>query len=72
MNQPEFTVEQAIGIQSRQLLEWQELLKPEVFEKLKAWATEKNHLKKRGADVIRGTELSNFIANLKNNYTPPN
>ena len=59
----EFTIENGIEIQSMQLAGWKELLKDEVFEDLKTWATENNHLKTNGYAIVRGTDLDNYIAN---------
>jgi hypothetical protein len=69
---PEFTIKKAIEIQTQQLKEWAVALKPEVHQQLTEWATEKNHLKKRANDIIRGCRLTNFICNYPNGYTPPN
>lgn len=67
-----FTTQEAIAIQTRQLKDWEELLKPKVHKALKKWATEKNHLKENATDIIRGTDLDSFIANYTIGYTPQN
>lgn len=68
----EFSVADAIEIQKEHLAQWKELLKPKVYKDLEKWATAKNHLKKTGYDVMRGSSLDNYIANYKNSYTPQN
>lgn len=70
--QEEFTVEAAIAIQTDHLKEWKKLLKTKVYKNLEAWATENNHKKKTGFEVVRGTQLNNYIANYFNKYTPQN
>jgi len=62
-----FTTENAIKIQTEQLEGWRKLLKKSVFEDLKAWATENNSFKMDGTDVIRGSDLDNYVANYIHN-----
>ena len=61
MDKADFTPADGIAIQQTQLTHWQSVLKPEVFEKLKAWATASNHLAKTGYDICRGTDLNFFV-----------
>lgn len=72
MYRKELEIQKGIDIQTEQLGRWKQVLKPEVFENLKAWATEKNHEKASGYDVVRGSSLDNYIANYANDFTPPN
>lgn len=66
------TFEDILKIQRKQLDEWKQLLQPHVYEALEKWATEKNDQKKSPYDIIRGTNLDNFIGNYLKGYTPQN
>jgi hypothetical protein len=72
INESTFTVEDGIKIQSEQLAEWKKLLLPKVYKDLEKWATEHNDKAESGNNIIRGTDMSNFIGNYFNNYTPSN
>jgi hypothetical protein len=61
----DFTVEQGIDIQDRQLSEWEVILKPEVFEIIKDLVKKRNVNLRTGYDVCRGTDINNIIHNLK-------
>ncbi len=67
-----FTVEDAIKIQSEQLAQWKKLLQPKVYKDLEKWATEHNDKAESGNQIIRGTDMDNFIGNYFNSYTPSN
>lgn len=58
-----FTVEDGINVQTEQLNNWGKVLIPEVFDALKEYATRNNHLAKTGYDIIRGSDLSNYVHN---------
>lgn len=58
-----FTIKDGIKTQTAQLKRWQSILKPEKFEMLQKWATSTNHEAKKGFDVVRGTDLDNFVHN---------
>jgi hypothetical protein len=72
VNESNFTVEDGIKIQSEQLAQWKKLLLPKVYKDLEKWATEHNDKAKSGNDIIRGTDMDNFIGNYFNSYTPSN
>ena len=63
MERNEFTVEQGLEIQARQLAEWKTVLITEVYEALHEYTTRHNHEAKTGNDVCRGTSLDNYIGN---------
>lgn len=68
----ETTREDILAIQRKHLDEWKQLLKPEVYEALEKWATEKNDEKTNIYDIVRGSMMDNFIKNYLNGYTPLN
>jgi hypothetical protein len=59
----EFTIEQGIEVQTRQLEQWEKLLKEEVYNDLKAWAVSTNSEAKTGFSIRRGNDLDNYIGN---------
>jgi hypothetical protein len=59
----ELSVESGIEIQATHLEKWEQVLKSEVFEDLKAWATSTNNEAKTGYDIRRGNTLDNYIGN---------
>lgn len=59
----EFTIEQGLQVQTRQLNEWKILLKSKVFEKLKKEVTKDNHLAKDGFDIVRGNSMDAILFN---------
>lgn len=65
MVEHKFSIADGIEVQSRQLADWQSKLKPEVYAELEKYAKSENDGAKRTDDIIRGTSLSVFIANLK-------
>ncbi len=67
-----FSVEDGIKVQSEQLAQWKKLLQPKVYKDLEKWATEHNDKAESGDQIIRGTDMDNFIGNYFNSYTPPN
>lgn len=71
----DFTVERAIEIQQRQLKEWEQVLKPEIFSELSRLINEKTerekHTYKSGDQVLRGSDIDNSLYNwfiLKNDF----
>jgi hypothetical protein len=75
MTPKQFTIEQAIAVQQRQLNEWQKVLKPEIFRELKRIIDEKTEREKHdykfGYEVMRGTDIDAAIWNwfiLNNTY----
>lgn len=72
LKESSLTPERAIKIQAQQLAVWKKLLQPKIYKALEAWATEYNSEAIDGQQIIRGTDMDNFIANYFNNYTPPN
>lgn len=67
-----FSVEDGIKVQSEQLAQWKKLLQPKVYKDLEKWATEHNDKAESGNQIVRGTDMDNFIGNYFNSYTPPN
>jgi hypothetical protein len=62
-----FTVEQAIEIQQKQLNEWKEVLKPFIHSVLVEYAQSGNEYAKisnNTNDVLRGERLASFITNV--------
>lgn len=59
----ELSVEQGIEIQTFHLEKWKTVLKEEVFQDLKTWATSTNNEAKTGYDIRRGNDLDNYIGN---------
>jgi hypothetical protein len=57
------SVEKGIDIQTSQLEKWGTLLKEEVYNDLKVWATSTNIEAKTGFDIRRGNDLDNYIGN---------
>ena len=63
MKEKQFTIEQGLEVQAKQLAEWKSILINEVYEALYEYATRKNHEAKTGWDIRRGTDLDNYIGN---------
>jgi hypothetical protein len=57
----DFTVKQAIEIQTRQLERWKLIIKPEIFEIIKDSITQSNIDAKTGFDVKRGSDIDDRI-----------
>ena len=57
----EFTKDEALAIQAKHLAEWEKLLKPEVFEELKAKATENNDEIENPFCIPRGNDLDDIL-----------
>ena len=68
----EFTVEDGLEVQAAHLVFWRELLKPEIYNRLKEAVDEANEAKefKSGHDVPRGQDLDSWIMNIHNDYNP--
>ncbi len=62
VNESAFSVEDGIKVQSEQLAQWKKLLLPKVYKDLEKWATEHNDKAESGNNIIRGTDMDNFIA----------
>lgn len=63
MKNQEFTLEQGLKIQSEQLKEWEKIMKPEVYEKLKIYIDASNTTATTGNQVLRGYSIQNWISN---------
>ena len=63
MSDQEFTLEQGLEIQSSQLKEWQKIMKPEIYNKLRVYIETSNNTAKTGNDVLRGYSIQNWISN---------
>ena len=63
MKDQEFTLEQGLKIQEDQLKQWQKIMKPEVYDKLKVYIVASNKTAKTGNDVLRGYTIQNWISN---------
>jgi uncharacterized iron-regulated protein len=61
-----FTIQQAIEIQTEQLLRWKKVLKDEVYQELEKWAKEGNDKILIPTSIRRGSDLTNFIENYHN------
>ena len=67
------TLEEAIAIQQKHLSNWEKVLKPEAYQRLKKWAEAENESPKRSLymnHIKRGCDLDHFINNnllLENN-----
>jgi hypothetical protein len=72
LSESTFSVEDGIKVQSEQLAQWKKLLQPKVYKDLEKWATEHNDKAESGNQIIRGTDMDNFIGNYFNSYTPSN
>jgi hypothetical protein len=63
----EFTVQEGLEIQRKQLLEWKLILNRKTYSALAAECKKRNQLNlKTGSDVFRGTDMNNFVHNLYN------
>jgi hypothetical protein len=72
LNESTFSVEDGIKVQSSQLAQWKQLLQPKVYKDIEKWATEHNDKAESGNQIVRGTDMDNFIGNYFNSYTPSN
>ena len=63
MSEFKLSIEKGIEIQSQQLSDWKQLLKPEVYQWLEKRAVRDNHLAKDGFSIRRGSDLSCDVAN---------
>ena len=63
----DFTIEKAIAIQTEQLNKWKKILKKSVYIDLVIFATKNNKTISNPYLITRGSDLSSFIANYKNN-----
>lgn len=66
-----FTVEDGIEIQDRQLKEWKSVLKPKVYKVVHSLVKEKNVDLLDGFSVCRGIEIDTIVNNqmIRNNDT---
>lgn len=67
MKAQRFTVQNGIEIQTEQLKNWIKVLKPDVYKKLKDWATKNNKSTNTGDDITRGQILDTFVHALMRN-----
>lgn len=58
-----YTVAEGIAVQTENLRQWKGILKPEVFERIKALAITNNHTATTGYDICRGSDISNLVEN---------
>lgn len=59
-----FTVQQGFNVQIQQLNEWKSILKPEKYDQLLRWIDGCNMSPmKSGYEVVRGTDIDNWIMN---------
>jgi len=58
-----FTVEEGVEIQRRQLLSWRSVLSAEAFAKLEQLCKADNHKAETGHDIIRGTDMDMIVYN---------
>ncbi|MBN1183461.1 MAG: hypothetical protein JXB49_14305 [Bacteroidales bacterium] len=65
----EFTVEDGIKVQTKQLERWAKVLKPEVFEDLRSFAIINNDKAHDGYGITRGCDLEYFILNYQYSVT---
>ena len=67
MKKPEFTIEQGIETQQRQLKQWKKVLKPEIYAELVRLINEKTEREKNtytdGYSVFRGADIDSAIQN---------
>ena len=66
MSRPKFTQQDGLTVQTKHLMEWKEVLKPEVYEKLEAYVLKKNDELPSWADgyhVFRGSDILTAIEN---------
>lgn len=63
MKQTPFTKAEAIRYQQEHLKQWELVLKPEVFAKLKAWAEETNETEENPYEIRRGCTLNSWVVN---------
>lgn len=71
-DRPEFTLENALDIQERQLAEWMAILKPGVWRELRDAVKASNEGVTDPYKVTRGTDLDCWISNYKlgSSYRP--
>jgi len=63
----EFTVQEGLEVQRKQLLEWKLILNKKTWLALVDECKKRNQLNlKTGSDVFRGTDMNNFVHNLYN------
>lgn len=67
MTNKEFTIDDAITVQARQLLQWKKVLQPEVFYAMLAWCDQCNASATKTDHIKRGTNLDNWLHNYMNN-----
>lgn len=75
MEKPQFTIEQGIETQQRQLKQWEKVLKPAIYAELVRLINEKTEREKNtytdGYNVFRGADIDCAIQNwfiLNNDY----
>lgn len=63
METKEFTFTRAFEIQEEHLKQWESILKPEVYAKLRILVTATNSTVKSPYDVCRGSMIDTFVHN---------
>jgi hypothetical protein len=68
----EFTIEDGLAWQNRDLDFWKSVLHPAIYDKLFAAVMHANENLpyKTGYDVVRGTQLQSWVLNYHNEYKP--
>lgn len=59
-----FTVKQGLAVQKRQLKDWEQLLKSEVFLILKTMVENANIGAKDGYEIVRGNSIDSLLFNV--------
>jgi hypothetical protein len=67
MKKDTFTIDNAIEIQSEQLLKWKKVLQTDVFYEMLDYCQKTNVIAKNTYDIQRGTNLDQWIHNYMNN-----
>lgn len=59
-------MQKMIEVQTEQLLQWSTVLRPECMAKLRQFAHDSNKEAETPWDIRRGTDLDQFVANMRN------
>lgn len=65
-----FTKEELLAVQSEQLAEWKATLNPVTYQALVEWVEACNKEAKTPNDIVRGTQLTEFVCNFKGGSDP--
>ena len=66
-----FTVADAIEVQTRQLAEWKLMLKGKVYKDLKKYLTEANKFITKPSEIMRGTMIDAYLSNYLRMHKKP-